>query len=146
MDLRRSRNPRKPKGSVTAKPHLVPQPHGGALKSGGTPGNRGGTLRAEVRRDALRLVAERLPLLAHAADGVAVEINSENGMMRVVSPSPRERTQALALLWHIADGSRNKITAHAVRKRLVAQVGAIREMLSPDLAEAVLSRLAEIWR
>lgn len=52
----KKRAPRKPKNSgentgTPTKPKQIPQPHGGALNSGGVPGNKGGTGRPpnEVR-------------------------------------------------------------------------------------------------
>lgn len=39
------------------KPPLIPQPHGGALRAGGTPGNKGGRPREKVRASMLRMTA-----------------------------------------------------------------------------------------
>ena len=45
------------------KPALIPQPHGGALSAGGTPGNRGGTGRPPSRiRQAFRDTVDELGL------------------------------------------------------------------------------------
>lgn len=52
-----------PKTAAVAK---VPQPHGGALNRGGTPGNRGGPGRppAKLRAQLRRIAATRIPVLA----------------------------------------------------------------------------------
>lgn len=58
-----------------AGPQLVAQPHGGAIKQGGNPGNRGGMgaipslLRQRLRNSA----ASRLAILEEIADGTATE-------------------------------------------------------------------------
>jgi len=50
-------------------PELIPQPHGGALLSGGWPGNAGGGRPPSVVRAAMReALAERIGLLAEIAD------------------------------------------------------------------------------
>lgn len=48
---------------------LAPQPHGGALRNGGTPGNKGGTGRPknEIREAARRDFEEAMPLIREAA-------------------------------------------------------------------------------
>ncbi|BAH38863.1 MAG TPA: hypothetical protein DGD08_08570 [Gemmatimonas aurantiaca] len=125
-------------------PPLVPQPHGGALYRGGRKGNRGNRMRAVVQKQAMHFVAERLPLLAHAADGVVVEFG-EKGELKLASPTQGERNAAMKLLWEIANSQR-KISLTEVRKRLVAQVAAIRETLPPEQADLVLAKLAEVWK
>lgn len=50
-------------------PELIPQPHGGAILSGGWPGNAGGGRPPSVVRAAMReALAERVRLLAEIAD------------------------------------------------------------------------------
>ena len=48
---------------------LAPQPHGGSLRNGGTPGNRGGTGRPknEIREAARRDFEAAMPLIAETA-------------------------------------------------------------------------------
>src|SRR5215213_9855370 len=54
-----------------SKPVKIPQPHGGALNAGGTPGNRGGRgyPPSEVRRIARDAFAARVPILERIAEG-----------------------------------------------------------------------------
>lgn len=64
-----------PRSSTAAKKaekpkDLVPQPHGGALLRGGSPGNRGGfSLPSVVRSTARERWADRIPMLTAIADG-----------------------------------------------------------------------------
>lgn len=55
---------------MAKKPKLVEQPHGGALLSGGKPGNRGGIgqIRNRVREAAALSFEKRLPILEEIAD------------------------------------------------------------------------------
>ena len=54
------------KNGVSKAPHLIPQPNGGALNSGGTPGNKGGTGRPPnlVRQLAREKVYAGIPHIA----------------------------------------------------------------------------------
>lgn len=72
---RQTRKPRRPSTAPSALPVLVPQPHGGALLSGGIPGHPGyggrpvGLVRAAFRE----AIADRLPVLTAIADGEPVQ-------------------------------------------------------------------------
>lgn len=56
-------------GSKNGKPHKIPQPHGGALNSGGTPGNKGGTGRPPnvIREMAREGMTKALPNILRIA-------------------------------------------------------------------------------
>lgn len=129
-------------------PPLVPQPHGGALYRGGVRGNKGGSLRKELTSAALSMVAERMPALGAIADGTVVEWSENADGQRVptlTSPTPGERTKAMALLWDIANSAK-KVSMSEVRKRLVQQVAVIRRELPREDAQRVLAALAEVWK
>jgi hypothetical protein len=129
-------------------PQLIPQPHGGALYRGGVKGNAGNRLRGRVRRQALHLVAQRLPQLAHVADGVVIEWTEDALGQRVpvlTSPTPGERTAAMRLLWDVAQSGQS-VNMPEVKKRVKQQVEVIRSTLPPDQAETLLHALGEIWR
>ena len=131
------------------RPDLVPQPHGGALYRGGVRGNRGNRIRQHVRRQALNLVAQRLPVLASIADGVIVEFGETPTGERVLSlgsPSPAERTNAMRLLWEVASSGERQVALPEVKKRLRQQVEVIRATLAPEQADALLHALASIWK
>jgi hypothetical protein len=61
---------------------LIPQPHGGALNVGGTPGNKGGTgaVPSVVRQQLVGSFADRVQVLERIADG--------EPMVRVQIPLP----------------------------------------------------------
>lgn len=130
------------------RPELVRQAHGGALYKGGVKGNAGNRIRRRLQNQALHLVADRIPLLGHIADGSVVEWSEDEKGRRVPtlsSPTAGERTQAIKLLWEISN-ARRRISLPEVRKRLAAQVAVIREQLSPEQADILLNRLAEVWK
>lgn len=67
---------KKPAPAVSTTPAtavLIPQPHGGALRAGGKPGNRGGSgVPPSALRDRLRdSMADRIPVIESIADGEA---------------------------------------------------------------------------
>lgn len=128
-------------------PPLVPQPHGGALYRGGVKGNRGNRLRKELTSAALHMVADRMPVLGSIADGVVVEWTEVDGVRvpMLASPTPGERTKAMALLWDIANSAK-KVNMGEVRKRLTQQVEVIRRTLPREQADALLQALAEVWK
>jgi hypothetical protein len=80
-------------------PKLVPQPHGGALLSGGVPGNRGGTGRppSAVREIAREAYADRIPRLTAIIDDP--------------ESKPSEVVAAMALLERTGLGLRHEVTA-----------------------------------
>jgi hypothetical protein len=147
-------------------PTKVLQPHGGALNSGGTPGNRGGSGRppSEVRRIARDAFAERLPILARIADGEVVlplrdrcaacgyehpnaEAEREATIKRAATPG--EQVRALEALARV--GMSGNVSIDDVRLRMIAQVRVTREWgadhgISRELIENVLERYHDCWR
>lgn len=125
-------------------PVLVPQPHGGALKSGGTPGHRGGSGRLPnaIRRKARRMLATRLDIVGHIADGVTVQFD-DGEQLKWVSPRPAERLQALKLLadWGLGPA----VSVADVQERIAQQLQVIRsrETWTP---EELIGALAPVWR
>src|SRR5688500_5267785 len=121
----------------TSVPTKVSQPHGGALNSGGTPGNRGGLGRppSEVRRLAREAFAERLPTLARIAAGeVTVPLqercpacgyehpNAEAEREAVIkrAATPGEQVRAMEALARV--GMSANVTVDDIRTRMIAQV------------------------
>lgn len=129
-------------------PELVPQPHGGAIHRGGKPGNAGNRVRRHVHKTAMRMVAERMEIIGHIADGTVVEWSEDAQGRRVptlTSPKPGDRVRAVSLLWDIAN-SHKKVSLAQVKARLKAQVAVIRETLPPEQADQLLAALADVWR
>ncbi len=82
---------------------MVAQEHGGALKSGGTPGNKGGTGRppSAIREHCRGSFAERVAILEAIADGEPLPMTKIDGDETItiqVSAAIRERTQAIDML------------------------------------------------
>ena len=82
---------------------MVAQEHGGALKSGGTPGNKGGTGRppSAIREHCRGSFAERVAILEDIADGKPLSMTKIDGDEEItiqVSAAIRERTQAIDML------------------------------------------------
>jgi hypothetical protein len=114
-------------------PVLSSQPHGGALYSGGVPGHPGaGGRPPSVLRQRLRgSFEERIPVLEEIADDSDAD--------------PQDRIRALDILGKYGIGTVREVTADEVRERLRTTVGIIREALAPAVADALLSRLKEVW-
>lgn len=125
-------------------PVLVPRPDGrGALNSGGTPGNRGGgRLPNAIRRKARRMLATRLDIVGHIADGVTVQFD-DGEQLKWVSPRPAERLQALKLL---ADwGLGPPVSVADVQERMAQQLLVIRSR-ETWTAEELITALRAVWR
>ena len=83
---------------------MVAQEHGGALKSGGTPGNKGGTGRppSAIREHCRGSFAERVKVLETIADGEVIEkmlVEGSDGEIEVMkSARVTDRLKAIELL------------------------------------------------
>lgn len=110
---------------------LIPQPHGGALRSGGKPGNKGGSKPPSIVRKACRKgFYARIPLLKRIADNEAVDI--------------KERLRAVEMLGRF--GLSGAITWDDIRSRLKAQVEILRAALPAEQVEPILAELSRIWK
>ena len=148
-------------------PTKVLQPHGGALNSGGTPGNRGGIGRppSEVRRLAREIFAARLSVLDQIAEGrITVPLRErctscghepalgdeelrERAIERAVRPG--EQVRAMEALARV--GMSGNVSVDDIRVRMIAQVRATREWgsdngVAPELVDQLLERHHACWR
>ena len=124
---------------------MVPQPHGGALKRGGTH-ERTGRRPDRIKKLAQKLLEPRLRLLAHFADGVVVsQVEDDNGTPRhkLHSPTPAERTKAIEVLHKIGMG--DTVSVSDVRDRLKRQVALIRSQENWT-ADELLVALGPVWK
>lgn len=111
---------------------LAPQPHGGALQVGGTPGNPGGGRpRSEVRAAALEGAAAAVPILRE--------------MLRDDGVKQETRVQAANTLLKYGLGTIRELSVDEVRERLRRTVEAIRLELDPETAARVLERIKPLW-
>lgn len=123
---------------------LLAQPHGGALASGGTVGNKGGGRRpSAIRKKALRMFGNRLQIVGSIADGITVEIEDETGEWKLVTPKPADRLNALKLLAELGLGE--QVGVSEVRERLRSQLRIIRGQATWTTADLVAA-LAPVWR
>ena len=110
---------------------LIPQPHGGALRNGGT--NRGGTGRppSEIRQRLRGSFADRIKILEEIAD--KAEAN-------------QDRIRALDILAKYGLGTTKELTVEHVQDKLKATLAVISDSLPPDQAEAIIQKLEAVWR
>jgi len=110
---------------------LIPQPHGGALRYGGT--NRGGTGRppSEIRQRLRGSFADRIKILEEIAD--KAEAN-------------QDRIRALDILAKYGLGTTKELTVEHVQDKLKATLAVISDSLPPDQAESIISKLEAVWR
>lgn len=145
----------RPESAEESAAVIVRQPNGGALLSGGKRGNKGGGRKPDaIRRMARAMLAERMPVLGQIADGVAVRVQDkldEDGFptgeseWKLFTPSPKDRVSALKVLGDLGMGA--SMTSADVHERLRTQIAIMREMLPPELFEALARRLSrEVWK
>ena len=155
-------------GGNGGKPKLIPQPHGGALLTGGTPGQKPGPGRPpSIVKAALRQDFDaRRSILNDIADGVAVqevrvplvaileharcprceeklEANDAATLMMVkvdgkISAHPKERLRALDVMGKYSD-----LESHAIDPSLIEALGnaVMAEVQDVD----VLTRIRDRW-
>ena len=114
-------------------PTKVRQQHGGALNSGGTPGNKGGTGRppSTVRQAALEGAAKAIPkLVAHLS-------SDDDGVVQGAADK--------LLKYGLGTQRDIKITADDVRDRLAQSIQTIRRLAPQELAQRILAEMKEQW-
>lgn len=146
------------------KPPKVPQPHGGALYTGGVAGNRGGPGRppAELREALREAAAARVAVYTDMADGI-VKVPLQHACEhcgRVPSGAPKvgdvlelavsasDRRGAMDSMLRFGLGEQREILeAGDVRLKLAATRDTIRTFphLSGEHADALLKQIAKHW-
>lgn len=112
---------------------LVTQLHGGALKTGGNPGNKGGTGRpkSEVRAAALAGADKAIPKLI----AIVEDAKSEKS----------EITAAGKVLLQFGLGTQTEVSVEDIKHRLTRQMEVLREEIPLAILERVVARLHPIW-
>jgi hypothetical protein len=128
---------------------LVPQPHGGALLSGGT--NKGGPGRtpSAVRKLLRGKFEEHIPTLDAIASGVIplrekcpkCGFEPEEKPLPIVAPADRLR----AIDMMAKHGFSSGMQLDEVREKVTATKDAAEEILPPDLAETFVKEMRRIW-
>lgn len=112
----------------------VAQPHGGALLTGGVPGNRGGGRQPAILRELLRdATYERVDLLRQVADG------------KIKEASVTDRLRAMEILAKYGLGTLKEVSVENVRERVANTLDVIREHCSPEQATSIITALRPVW-
>lgn len=119
-------------------PVLVPQPHGGALLSGGIHGHEGtgGRPASEIRKRLRGSFAARIAILEEIADGGSDDV-------KYTAP---DRMKAIDILAKYGLGTTKELTVEHVRDRLHQTLRAIHEVLPKEEAEKLIAHIEPIWR
>lgn len=153
---------------------LVPQSHGGAIKTGGNPGNKGSPGRPPSHlRARLRDAAEgRVEVLEEIADGMVkipivgvcehcgkTSSAEKMGLPEILKAvaSPAERRAAIETMLRYGIGTQDEISlvSPEVREKIAQTIATIREELpriiqnQPDpaaAAEQLVARLGTVWQ
>lgn len=145
---------KKTTGKSTA---LIPQPHGGALRPGGTnvggPGRPPSAIRA-VLREAYN---DRIPFLQALADGkpitLRVATTSKNSKgertvtskRRVFTPGVGERLAAMEQLARYGIGTTKEVSIEEVKAKVEAMLGVLKQRLDPALYQELLPELRQAF-
>lgn len=138
--------PERPAGTA-----MRPQPHGGALKTGGP--NRGAGRPPSVLREMAReITAEALPQIRLVALGERITVtrkvkDDDEGDVYAdfdVRPEIRDRMEAFDRLASLGLGE--EIRAEDIGKRLEMQAAVICQTLGAEDAERVLAAIDAVWR
>lgn len=145
---------RKTAGKTTA-PSKRPQPHGGALLTGGVPGNKGGTGRppSELRAQLRGSFAERVKVLEQFADG-SMPLrercpkcgHEEPASLATALPvEPSDRLRALDMLAKYGLGTLKEISVENVRERVRSTLSVIQTHVSPEQYQTIVQALKPVW-
>lgn len=117
--------PRKP------LPPLVPQPHGGAIRRGGTPGNRGGGVPSVLRARLRGSLKKRVRIAEQIADDP--------------ESLPVDRLRALDFLARYGLGLLQELSVEQVRERVRRTLEAIWDALPAEQAAPIIDTLRRVW-
>jgi hypothetical protein len=143
---------------------LVRQPHGGALRRGGKPGNKGGRPTGYIRRRLRGGFAQRIHILEGIADGV-VDVNLRetcehcgkeptqssardwlDTVIKRVRAAVGEQLKAFDLMGKYGVGTLKAITDEDIRERLSQQLEIIRNSPNASDPEALIKEIEPAWR
>ncbi len=149
--------------SAAKSPVLIPQPHGGALLSGGKRGGTPGTGRPpSALRERLRgSFEDRIQILEEIADGeITLRLTQKcehcgkepsqpaptvEEVLKIVPPIT-DRLRALDLMAKYGLGTTKELTIEHVRERLSGTIAVIQRSLPPEQANRILEQLREVWK
>lgn len=151
--------------SAASVPAKIPQPHGGALLSGGMPGNAGGGRPPDEIRARLRAIGfeKGLPFLDGLMDGKVLiqlacsrcgntDTTTDTVLMEKVRDEIRasvdQRLKAMEQLFKYGLGTKDEMSVVSpdVQARVAQTVQVVSDTLPPEYAEPLLAKLSEVWR
>lgn len=154
-DQKPQRRKRKNNGEIKGTPGLVPMPHGGALRTGGTPGNAGGTGRPrKVIRDGLLADFDaRTKFYTQVIDGELIEHREVNlaGVLPHVKCSvegcsgkiiPRDPADLFIIKFSAKASASVKDRLAALDSQAKYSLGALKGVLQDAVEENVRKTLA----
>lgn len=152
-------------GQTAALPRLVPQPHGGALLTGGQPGNRGGRRYKDDTIEQLgELIAEKGPavvrqimtgLVEYEFRGICTKCGQESeeplevkALLEALShrtPSPDTRLRSVEVGAKIAWGEKTtvELVSPDVRERLLATIDVLVREFGDD--HPIIEAVSQVW-
>lgn len=138
----------------SAAPRKVPQPHGGALLSGGMPGNRGGTGRppSELRARLRGSFEDRIKTLEAFADG-AMPLREKcekcgHEPIPTLAAMPVEssdRLRAIDMMAKYGLGTLKEVSVENVRERVKATLSVIQSHTAPEQYATIVQALKPVW-
>jgi hypothetical protein len=143
---------RKPRKNDLPVGVLIPQPHGGAIRNGGT--NKGGTgpPPSTVIERCRGSFYDRVHILEELADSVSILRSKCEKCGHVPKDEvtaqhvePRDRIRAVDRLGFYGSLNASDVDADMVRSKLDRTITLIGELLQPADAQAVLIALRRVW-
>lgn len=154
LTTKQARKP-KAKKSAAKSPAKIRQAHGGALFTGGNPGNKGGTGRppSAIREQLRGSFAERIAVLERFADG-AMPLTGKCAkcgheelatIANVLPVEASDRLRAIDMLAKYGLGTLKEVSVENVRERVQGTLAVIRKHASPEQAAAIISEMRPLW-
>lgn len=140
---------------------LVPQPHGGALRYGGTNAGGPGRPSSAIRERLRGSFDERIQVLEEIADGKAFipilercpecgyQPGGENAApLEAVKAAPQvsDRLRSIDIMGKYSLDDRKEIKEEIVREKLRQTIAEIQAVLPPEQAETLIDRIEVFWQ
>lgn len=138
---------------------LIPQPHGGAIRNGGTNVGGPGRPRSALRDRLTGSFEDRITVLEHVADGiVSVRLvgkceacGHEGGPLtldeiKAATPAIADRLKAIDLMGKYGPGAVKEVSVDEVQGRLQQTINEIFATLPTDEAQALVDRIEAFWQ
>ena len=147
----RQKKTKKPRAPLPTK---IPQPHGGALLSGGMPGHDGsnaGRRPSWVRDACLQAFAARVPRLGRIADGVVPmteacpECGHEADATAAIPPEVSDMLRAADMLGKYGLGEKGEFATDVVQGNLDRTLSVAESVMDEEAFTAFCRQVDAIW-